>query len=239
MKIVLCSASRKEIFKIIKHFNASLLTSSNNKSNVYHYSNQQAEIYFIIAGMGNKNLRKNLDYFIEKYQPDKSFLWILTGYAGAVSEDLKTGDMVVPDVVRADGCIYRLQPNRYIKSERSRVLFEVNSIYGETEKRDLKTKYPDIDVIDMESAAFCEIMTLNNFTDCFIFKSITDNLTFKFPDTNMIRDSVSKFRLKPILSLILNDRRQLKSLIMLSINVRKASKKIYQFFIRFYKKHED
>ena len=233
MKIILCSAVRKEIWKIIRHFDAELLFSIKNKYHIYYHNNEKSEIFFIIAGVGHKNIKKNLDCFIKKYNLNMKFLWILTGYAGSLTDNLKISEIVIPGLVRNEKKIYELHANKYMQLRRNTVLFEVPRIYGEQEKRDLKIKYPDIDIIDMESSSFCEVMEDNSFRNFFVYKSVTDNLTFKFPDPRLIKDSVFKIKFRDF-SVLLKDISQLKYLIAIYMNMSRASKSIYNFFIKFY-----
>ena len=167
MKIILCSAIKKEIYKIIKHFNANLLTFFKNKYYIYYYNKNGTEIYFIITGVGYKNIKKNLDYFIKEYKPDNDFLWILTGYAGSTTCDFKIGDIVIPALIRNEKKAYRPYIHKFFKLKKTTCLFEVAKIYGEKEKTELMKKYSEIDTIDIESASFCEVMEKYSFKNYF------------------------------------------------------------------------
>ena len=234
MKIILCSAIKKEIFKIIKYFNADLLLSVKKKYYIYHYNKGHGEIYFIITGIGQKNIKKNLDHFIKEYHPDKDFQWILTGFGGAISNDLKIGEIVIPSIIRNEKEVYKINPDEFDKSRRKACLFEVDRIYGEKEKAGLKERYPDIDIIDMESASFCEIMEKNNFKKYFIYRSITDDPGFRFPDFRLIKDSIFKIKSKDLLYALLKDIREIKYLTSLYRNISLASGSIYKYFIKYY-----
>ncbi len=238
MKIILCSAVKKEIEKILRHFNAVLLSSIKNKYHIYHYSNRNNEIYFIITGVGRKNIRKNLEYFIKKYNLSNNFFWILTGYAGSITDNFKIGDIVVPGLIRDEKNIYNLNQDILSPLINRVNIFKVSRVYGEREKRDLKANYPDVDIIDMESTAFYEVMKKNDFKNYYIYKSITDDLTFKFPDFRLIKDSIFKIKFKGFL-ILLKNLRQVKDLFSIYRNMSKASKSIYKFFITLYTEYED
>ncbi len=184
--------------------------------------------------MGQKNIKKNLDHFIKQYHPDKSFQWILTGYGGAVSNDLKIGEIVIPYIIRNGEKNYKINPDECNKSLKKVSLFEVDRIYGIKEKTGLKEKYPDIDIIDMESASFCEIMEKNDYKKYFVYRSITDDPAFRFPDFRLIKDSIFKIKLKDLLYALLKDIHEIKYLISLYRNISLASKSIYKYFIKYY-----
>lgn len=237
MKVILCSAHYNEISKIIRYFKASLLYSLKKKIKIYRYKKKHDIIYFIIAGMGYKNVKKNLVFFIQHYHLDSSFQWFLTGYAGSLNNENKAGYMIIPNIIKNEKKTFKINLKNHCRLKKNITLFSVDKIYNKHEKQKLKIIFPDADYIDMEAVGFCEVMNEQHFKNFFIFKSITDNLNFKFPAFSLIKDSLLKIPLKRLILVLLKDIKQMKYLYLIYKNMYLASKWNYNFFIKFYEKN--
>jgi|GEM_PF-5821790 len=238
MKLIICAASINEISRIIDHYNAHLVLSHKHKYSVYFHSDKDDIYYFLIIGMGLKNVKKNLNFFIDKFQLDHSFRWILTGFCGAVKPGINTGSIIFPRIVKDDVRSFTIDQKGF-QYKSGYTLFSVNKIYGRNGKKELVRIHPEADVIDMEGTGFCEIMNEYDISNFIIYKSITDNRDFIFPDYRLIRRSIFSVPLKILFSVMIKDPRQLKHFFMIYRNMRKASKEIFKAFFRLSENNED
>jgi hypothetical protein len=147
---------------------------------------QSTEIYFFYTGVGKKNAIKNLRYFFKKYNElvdvnnfDKIFI---LGFAGALKEDLKVGDILEPNIFLCEQFLDE------------KIVFDTNnlkdiSLITTTESLDFEAKknYKNFDIVDMETFfVLKEILNENtkntkNIKNTKIFKVVSDELNFEFP----------------------------------------------------------
>lgn len=230
MKLILCSAFYQEQEKLIKYFKPLKLLSYKNKYACYYLHDKFNQIYFLTTGMGYKNQVKNISYYIKQWNLNNNYLWILTGFAGAINPELTVGTIVAPTTIFNDKFKHQMQIKKYFSIEQDYCLYTVNKILGKNDKLLLKKNNPDVDLIDMEAMGFYDILKQHHINNFFICKVISDDLNFEFPDYSLIKDSIFKIKLKNLLKLIF----QINKVIKLYYNMNKASKNISWFFKRFY-----
>ena len=134
-----------------------------------------------------------LEKFLEHHKPD---LVLITGIAGAVHLELKTGDVVCPEkvclvditdkVVRTidvpqsflHGFHERL--NRCTRVHKAPILATVMRTYHVKDKDVLRELNPEIYAVDMESYSLVDVLTKNKIPFLF-FRVISDPYNMKFP----------------------------------------------------------
>ncbi len=89
--ILIVSALREESLHIIKRLNSSQI---NGSPYIYISSLDHKTVYWLITGMGKKNVQFNLKYFLTRYKVSRI---LSIGVSGGVSTDLAFGDLVVQD----------------------------------------------------------------------------------------------------------------------------------------------
>lgn len=235
MKLILCSAFYKEQENLIRYFNPQRIALYKNKYACYHYQDKTNQIYFLTTGMGYKNQLKNIAYYINQWDLNNAYLWILTGYAGAVSPELTVGTIVVPTTLSNEKCTHQLQIKKYFSIEQNYCLYTVNKILNKNDKLILKKHNPKVDLIDMEAMGFYDVLKQHQINNFFVCKVISDDLDFVLPDYSLIKDSIWKIKLKHLFKLVI----QIKKVIKLYNNMNKASKNIAWFFKRFYHEFKD
>lgn len=238
MKIVLCSAHYNEINRVIRYFKAKHIETLKKKYSLFHYINNHNEIYFIITGMGKKNTKRYLSYFQDKYDLDRSYSWILTGFCGSLIKSDKIGRVIVPCIIRDTIKKYVIKIFPKIKKSKKEGLFCVDKIFGLQDKIQLKKEYNDISAVDMESMAFCETMQDRKMKEYFIYKSVSDDLDFIFPDFRLLKGSML-YNLKMCIYFLFRDFKQIIYLKKIIKNINIASKTIFRFFLEYYEEYQD
>jgi len=244
MKILILSALQSEIDSLITLYKP-LIIMEGKKHLLLEKNIEKHTLYFGITGVGEKNVRR----FFKAYSPlnIKADLVISTGYAGAINESLKVGDIVIADKILCNktGEWHTVDATEMFGmfhfdcSERSRPfttwngqivkLYQkactVNKILLRDEKKQLKEKYNQIDFIDMESveiATFCK----NNKLNFIIIRSISDTVNFEFPDMEFIKDSWSKINFSRFIPYVFNNPVNLYKIFHLRWNLFSAKKSL-------------
>lgn len=230
MKLILCSAFYKEQERLIKYFRPYKLLFYKNKYACYHLQDKFNQIYFLTTGMGYKNQIKNITYYIKQWNLNNDYLWILTGFAGAINPALTVGSIVTPTTISDANFKHQMQIKKYFSIAQDYCLYSVNKILNKNDKLLLKRQNPEVDLIDMEATGFFDALKQHQINNLFICKVISDDLNFEFPDYSLIKDSIFKIKFKNLFKLIF----QINKVIRLYYNMNKASKNISWFFKRFY-----
>jgi adenosylhomocysteine nucleosidase len=186
----------------------------------------------IVCGIGAKNAAKAAQYLL--YQDVQGLIsW---GTAGALSAELKSGDLVLPDIIQAaDGKRYQadniwleqLQTALNIASIKihTGLLVESNSILDSgMEKSALSTKIAGAITTDMETAAIMKIAQENKIPAIAI-RSIVDQVDDQIP-VEILRhtDQFGTPRILNILREIIRKPQLLTHLIRLSGGMRAATR---------------
>ncbi|MGB8768644.1 MAG: hypothetical protein WCC92_03450 [Candidatus Korobacteraceae bacterium] len=141
------------------------------------------EALVAIGGIGEKRARQAAEMLVEHAQPK---LLVSAGIAGAVSPQLKVGDVglirEVVDVATGD---------RYLTSGGEWVLATSQDVSDAAEKQSLLTKY-GADVVDMEGAAVAQVAKERGLEFAAV-KSISDDASLVMPPMNRFIDGNGSF----------------------------------------------
>ncbi len=233
MKIIICAAFKKEIIYFLHYYKPQIVSVLRNKYPLYSLQNKQDTIYFYTVGMGSKNVRSNIEELIQFIHPDQQWLWILTGYAGAIKKTLKPGDLMIPSIIKDQEREYHIHIDNFLLVPRREKLFSVPRIFNKNEKYNLSQIDSSLDAVDMESAAFCQVLQEKGINKFFIVKSITDAYHFKLPDYSLIKESLFKIKLRNVFLHF----KEMKNCILLYHYMSKASKNLFKFFKKWYESH--
>ena len=145
------------------------------------------------SGVGLKKCRGMLENYLKHHMPD---LVLITGIAGAVHPELRTGDVVFPEkvcLVDISGKLSRsIEVPRYLLhgfNERLKRCTRVHKIpilaavlrtYHTEDKDVLRNMDPDIHAVDMESYSLVDVLTKKKIPFIF-FRVISDPYNMKFP----------------------------------------------------------
>ena len=186
----------------------------------------------IVCGTGAKNAARATQGLL--YQNIRGLIsW---GTAGALSSELKSGDLILPDIVQAtDNRLYKpdstwLEHIRLaLKTTHIRIhsgkLAETNVILESgTEKSGLRVRTGDAIAADMETAAIMKIAQDSRIPGIAI-RSIVDQLDDQLPGEILKHtDQYGTPRITNILAEIISEPRLLKHLVRLFIAMRKATR---------------
>jgi len=148
--------------------------------------NLQFQIETITLGVGPKNSVKTLGSFL-----DKDPRWdqvLVMGLAGALSGDLRGGDLVTPSWIFMDGKKLMIpEPDsRIVTGEAKPVAFLTASrILKPSEKAQALEDHPEAQAVDMESFGLAELLFERKISFK-IFRSILDEKDYIFPDFRWI-----------------------------------------------------
>ena len=140
------------------------------KRNVFLFEFKGKNILLFKIGVGAKNIEQNLNSLTQRYNISK---FMLIGFAGAVNNKLKVGDIIKP--------------------QQNHILYTVDKIYNKKDKELLRKKDNSISAIDMESSHFSTWAKQNkkNFS---IIKAISDPFNFKMPQDTFIFKYFNKIK---------------------------------------------
>ncbi len=230
--LIIVSALRNEIEKIVKHFKLNLIEKRNKRITIW----KNKDIFILTTGIGWNNLRKSLNYFYNEYLKDKNkedLIFLLIGFAGAIKDNLKIGDIIIPSRIYTEkyGKKEFLKIGLNLKTKKNDVLYDENKIFTREEKIKLKDKYPDVAAVDMESFAFTNYMIENKISNFLIVKSITDKI-----NSNLPRMKSFKYSVKRISTIFKIGIKEYIILLNFYFNMNKASKSLKDFLVKFYEK---
>jgi nucleoside phosphorylase len=141
------------------------------------------EALIAVGGVGEKRARHAAEVVIERVQPK---LLVSAGMAGAISPQLKTGDVgrirEVVDV--ATGVRYPTRGGEWL-------LASSQAVNDVAEKRILLMKY-GADVVDMEGAAVAQVAKERGLEFAAV-KAISDEAAFSMPPMNRFIDGNGRF----------------------------------------------
>lgn len=156
-------------------------------------------IRFGITGEGRGNVAKFFElYFSRAGRHESPDFVISTGFSGAVSEQLRTGDITVAGEVRdlKTGKSYRCDvPDFTRKIYPPLSCASVDTLAASEAKRALLKSAPGTDFVDMESAAVAEVCSLRRIP-WLVIRAVSDSAAFEFPPKEFIRDSWKSVPLK-------------------------------------------
>ncbi len=230
--LIIVSALRNEIEKVVKHFKLNLIEKRNKRITIW----ENKDIFILTTGIGWNNLRKSLNYFYNEYLKDKNkedLIFLLIGFAGAIKDNLKIGDIIIPSRIYTEkyGKKEFLKIGLNLKTKKNDVLYDENKIFTREEKIKLKDKYPDVAAVDMESFAFTNYMIENKISNFLIVKSITDKI-----NSNLPRMKSFKYSVKRISTIFKIGIKEYIILLNFYFNMNKASKSLKDFLVKFYEK---
>lgn len=137
----------------------------------------------VCSGMGAESARRATEAIIQLYRPE---LLISTGFAGAMTRDLKVGAVVIPRRVidMSDG-------SRFDLEQGEGVLVSFNAVAHKEQKMSLAKAYGAI-AVDMEAAAAARGAEVRGIPFRAV-KSISDELDFQLPPLNRFIGSDGQF----------------------------------------------
>ena len=141
------------------------------------------EAMVAVGGIGEKRARHASEVVIEHAQPK---LLVSAGMAGAVSPQLKVGD-----VGRIRVVVEASTGDRYLTRGGDWVLATSQNVSDAAEKQTLLTKY-GADVVDMEGAAEAQVAKERGLEFAAV-KAISDDASFVMPPLNRFIDGNGKF----------------------------------------------
>ncbi len=220
MRLLILTALQEEMLKIIKYYRPKIIFADKNRY-LYKKKIENNIIYFGITGVGNKNVDKFFNKYMEiESEPD---MVISSGYAGALDSSLRVGDVVVADYYICDNKSYDFKLHFGCEKVKYNLCIGmgVEKIFTLNEKLELKNRYKEVYFIDMESCATVRFCERNNI-ELIIVRAISDKLKFKFPDFRFITKS------KKDLSYWMKLPANLGRLFFFRLNILKARKSIYR-----------
>lgn len=145
------------------------------------------------TGVGIKKGRIMLEKYLEHHKPD---LVLITGIAGAVHPELKTGDVVCPEKVClvdvSDKVVRTIDVPKYFlygfherlkkctRVHKAPILATVMRTYHAEDKDFLRNIDPDIYAVDMESYSLVDVLIKKKIPFIFL-RVISDPYNMKFP----------------------------------------------------------
>ena len=166
-----------------------------------------------VGGIGRIAAWRVAEAVVARYQPS---MLISAGIAGALTEKLRVGDVVLgSEVVDGDSGA------RYKASGGESVMVTVSSVSGPAEKRTLAYRYK-ADVVDMESAAVAAVAREHGIEFSAI-KAISDELGFEMPPMAGFVDGNGKFETARFTVYVAMRPKWWSAVMQLAANSRKAS----------------
>jgi adenosylhomocysteine nucleosidase len=143
------------------------------------------------------------------------------GWAGALQETLRRGDLVVANVV-----VDARTGERFVLAERERPVVAVSSpvVAGVAEKRRLAATYNGT-LVDMEGATVARLAAMRGIPACCI-KVITDEVTAPLPEMAPYIDEHGQMRMAAFVAHVLVRPHHWPGLVRLGVASTKAAKKL-------------
>lgn len=144
----------------------------------------------VCAGIGQKAARRAAVETVQAFRPK---LLVSAGLAGALSPELKTGQVVIPaKIVDASGRAFELSSALAPDFPAIGTLLSADQIAGPEEKCRLAIQY-QADLVDMESAAVAEVAAEQGI-DFMAVKAVSDEHDFALPEFARFVDDQGRFR---------------------------------------------
>lgn len=132
----------------------------------------------VCVGMGAEAGRCAAEAALQEWRPE---LMVSAGFAGALTEDLRVGDLIRPAAV-VDGASGR----RFEIPGGKGTLVSSAQVAGPQQKRDLAARF-GAQAVDMESAAVAQVAAAHAVRFMAV-KAISDELDFPLPDFSLFAD---------------------------------------------------
>lgn len=137
----------------------------------------------VCAGIGPRAARRAAEYAVAEYNPE---LLVSAGLAGALTQELKVGEAIVPSTI-----VHSTTGERHATGHGSGVLVSASEIAGPEAKR-LFARQHGAQLIDMEAAAVVEVAKQNGIAFT-VVKAISDEADFAVPDLAPFVDHEGRF----------------------------------------------
>ena len=234
MNILILAALDSEIRSLINSYAPAVIVQE-KKYSLFNKKIDCGHLFFGISGVGAKNVKRFLKYYSSLNI--KIDLLISTGFAGAINPDYKTGDIVIAKKITAlnTGNYYEITASPYLeeinKSKSPKIHISngscSNQFVMESEKKELRAKYPMIDFVDMESfetVKFCQ----DSGMDLIILRSVSDGSNLRFPPLEFVQDSFQRINWKKFFLHVLKKPSVLYNFINLQFNLIIAKRSLYK-----------
>jgi hypothetical protein len=230
MTILVLSAFVSETKRLMDKYRARM-AASEKSFRIFQTEFGEVTLRFGITGEGKESLRRFFEWYGARAGSyELPGLIISTGYAGALKKELKAGDIVMADSVTdvTSGKNYQLEIPSVLRTKYPRWLCSGLTVGRLTEadaKAVLSGQRPDAAFVDMESSAvmdYCGVRRL----PCWIVRSISDRLGFRFPKSDLVRDKWTDIPPLRWLYRIFTDPADFSRAVRLQINLWKAQKNI-------------
>lgn len=171
-RIVVISALQSEVSPLVSGWSRESLVSGGKAISCFASN----DVVAAAGGIGAQSSEQAARVLVERYRPE---LLISAGFAGSLIEDLKTGSIVVPEVVidAATGTQYRCEP--LALGELQGVLVTDVDVAGKHAKAGLAHKF-HASIVDMEAAGVARVAREKGIAFCCV-KAISDELEFSMP----------------------------------------------------------
>lgn len=139
----------------------------------------------IRTGFGKEKTRAAMQEIIKKQKPS---LVISIGVVGAVSPELKAGDIFIPEEV----IDYSNPKKRYLVQypiDKSGLLVTVHKVFEKEDKYNLKKEIPEAAAVDMETSAVCEALEQYDIP-LLCVKAVCDELDYDFRDKKLLSNNI-------------------------------------------------
>lgn len=173
------------------------LEASKNCLELYHRGNREdlefmrgklhgKEVILGRTGIGINRARKGTNYIIQKFKPE---LIISAGHGGALSPELRVGDIVVGDWVLSTKKEMRKMLNSDVPKaiggfRRGGIVTESRFVYSSAEKKSLREQSGAL-TVDMETWGVAEAVE-DYGTPLFSLRSISDESNFDLPNMGFL-----------------------------------------------------
>ena len=179
-KIAIIVAMEREVAPLIRHWNARTIAHAGRQYRLF----ENAEAAMICGGIGAEAARRATEAVIQAVKPTRV---LSSGFAGALEDSLKVGDVVEPRIVinAADG----------VRTEVARgegILVSYASVAGTEQKARLAKAYGAL-AVDMEAAAVAQGAQARGVEFAAV-KAISDVAGFEMPDLDRFVSRDGTFR---------------------------------------------
>ena len=179
MKVAIVAALEREIWPLVKSWSSRRVESGDREFQLFEQGGSVA----VCGGIGAEAARRTCEAVIAICKPD----WIISaGYAGALSLNLKVGEVLRPVKIidASDG-------SSAASDGISGVLVSTNSVASVAQKRKLADAY-GANAVDMEAAAVAKSAMLHGIRFLAV-KAISDDASFEVPNVDDAVDERGRF----------------------------------------------
>jgi adenosylhomocysteine nucleosidase len=179
-RIAIIVAMEREVAPLLRHWSARTIAHGGRHYRLF----ENAEAALICGGIGAEAARRATEAVIQEVNPIRV---ISAGFAGALDDSLKVGDVLEPHTVinAADGVRTEVTPGEGI-------LVSCSSVAGKEQKSRLAKAYGAI-AVDMEAAAVAQGAQAQG-VEFAVLKAISDVAEFEMPDLDRFVSHDGAFR---------------------------------------------